>query len=154
VPREDLPDEHLAANCRLAVAAIVLHEFGHARVSEAAGKSFGFQPTRAMIAQALQADTSPEENHELHGPPWLRAYLHLSARAAARCWPGRYWLDVALNEIEHRYRLQRPAGIFDVLEDEIESFAADRLVDILRRPAPIELASTYQARAAGRTLKG
>ncbi len=146
-----LPADSLAAGdaetigrIRAAVAAVAAHELAHVLDDQALG---GRLPPGATLEQVVRSlsdgrSTAPEHYRKAHSPGWVRAYLHLVFRAASA--PHRkVWIERAAIDVAVAMPLTAVAYL-DALEDEILAHGInDRLVDILRTPAPADFLSLF-----------
>lgn len=150
-----LPADSLAARddetidrIRAAVAAVAAHELAHVLDDQALG---GRLPPGATLEQVVRSlsdgrSTAPEHYRKAHSPGWVRAYLHLVFRAASV--PHRkVWIERAAIDVAVAMPLAADAYL-DALQDEILAHGIDdRLVDILRTPAPADFLSLFPKEA-------
>lgn len=115
---------------RLETQQVLLHELAHVRVDEASGET----PV-ASVAALLEAVSKPQTRaiHDHgHGLQWLRAYCHLSHRAA-ELWPWRWWIDVGLSSDVEAHGLGDGHNFVETLAGELELGRDEPLAEILRR---------------------
>jgi hypothetical protein len=127
----------LVDSIRAAVAATAAHELAHAVAAQAAGHRAPEGTTLENQIRCLADGRASEPAHRSrsHGPAWLRAFAHLTTRAAR--FPNyRIWLATFIRDVEN-VRPHPAQAYVDALDAELaRNTFDDRLVEILRQPAP------------------
>lgn len=130
---------------RAAVAAVAAHELAHVLDCQANGRRLAPGTTLDGAIRCLVDGSVMEPGHKTttHGPGWIRAFAHLTTRAARlphfEAWLGRFIRDVEAV-------LPHSAETFiDALHPELARHSADdRLVEILRTPAPAGFLALFE----------
>lgn len=130
---------------RASVAAVAAHELAHVLDAEAEGRRLPPGSTLDQVLRSL-ADgraTAPAHQATTHSPGWLRAFAHLVTRAAClphfETWLAAFMRDVAA-VLPHRGE-----AYLDALHPELARHTSDdRLVEILRTPAPAGFLALFE----------
>lgn len=120
-----------------AVAAVATHELAHVIQAQATGERLPEGATIEQVVRSLTDGRSTAKPHhsKAHSAGWCRAYLHLLFRSSrlphADAWRRQFAIDIgAVLPLD-------PGTYLDALAPEIMAKRSrDRLVDILRTPAP------------------
>lgn len=134
---------------RAAVAAVAAHELAHVLDAETSGRRLAPGTTLDDAIRCLADGSVIEPTHKskTHGPTWLRAFAHLTTRAARlphfETWLARFICDVEAV-------LPHAAEAFiDALHPELARYSTDdRLVEILRTPAPAGFLALFETSPA------
>ena len=134
---------------RAAVATVAAHELSHVLDAEAEGRRLPPGSTLDQAIQSLTDGRAVESTHRVksHSPGWLRAFAHLTTRAASlphfETWLASFIRDVG-NSLPHSGE-----AYLDALHPELARFTSDdRLVDVLRTPAPAGFLSLFETAPA------
>lgn len=144
-----LAPSQVADACRLEVCQVAaMHELAHVVVAAATNAA----PVRADLADVLTTLPTRQPTEQWlrgHGAQWVRAYLHLSGRAAAVARPREWWLDVARHDIA-AHGIDENAVVVELLADEVRESQDEPLVDVLRRDPPAPFLDALTDRLARR----
>jgi hypothetical protein len=135
-----------------AVAAVAAHELAHVVDAQATGRRLSSGATLEQVVRSLTDGRAadPARRSASHSAGWIRAYLHLVIRAAGL--PHRdQWLRALVRDVAAAMPL--PAETYlDALQGELlRHRRSDRLVEILRTPAPAGFLSLFDSRDAARS---
>lgn len=145
----DSPEPEIVETAARIVRWVAVHEYAHVVDCEAAGRivrpdiTVPGPPDVAHVVAALNQPRDIRDTLAAHGPAWILALYHLQRRDGWRTYDlaiDEWWLDVA------RF-LGDPAEIAAALGAAWDSSTTrERLVDVLRRPAPARYLDLVRAR--------
>jgi hypothetical protein len=129
------PEQTLRENVRVGLCGTVIHEAAHVVAFEAAGLEIPDGASLSDVRLVMSTPVSQVSRVSNHGADWVRSFAHLVFRG--RSMPcSDFWDSVFRFDVAEHYG--ENAGDFqDALSAELDSTSYDeRLVDVLRRPAP------------------
>lgn len=138
---------------RSGVAAVAAHEYAHNVVATLKGKTLpeGFT-LRQLIESLDDSAVKPGHRRSIHCEQWLRAFIHLAARASSSsCHPDEWQRSLRRDVLAAG--LGEVSGFIKPLQEELARFDfTNGLADILRTPAPTGFLEIYQQRDSQRLV--
>lgn len=144
---ERLSSEEVVTLGRLEVSNVLIHELGHARVAEARGVTLPAGVTLPTLLRSTATPTLPAVEDRSHADDWIRAYVHLSDRAARTVWPHRWWLNACRWDVSG-YVECHVSELLDALTPELGT--DEPIVSLLRRDPPELFTALFQTLVARR----
>lgn len=129
------PEKTLRENVRVGLCGTVLHEAAHVVAFEAAGLEIPEGASLEDVRLVMSTPVSQDSRVATHGADWVRSFAHFVFRG--RSIPSSdFWSRVFCFDVAQHYG-ENAIDFLDALSPELNSTSSEeRLVDVLRRPAP------------------
>lgn len=129
------PERLLQENVRVGLCGTVLHEAAHVVAFQAAGLALPDEVSLDIVRQVVARPVAQDSRVANHGADWVRGFAHLLRRSrpipSSDFWERVFLFDVAQHHGENA------GDLLEALAQELDATSPeDRLVDVLRRPAP------------------